>query len=1002
MKNMTFKKQKLAATISLLLGTSAVTPAYAEEAEQLVTDKDKSERVEEQKQSSAPTPESEIDELDEEEHSNIIQITGIRGSLLRSMDMKRDAIGVMDAISAEEMGKFPDTNLAESLQRITGVTASRANGEGSQITVRGFGPSFNLMTLNGRQMPGTGNTRSFNLENLSSEGVSALEVFKTARAEKPSGGLGATVNIVTTKPLDSPKLKYSISAKGINDTSNEKGDDVTPELAALYSNAFLDETFGVAISVSHQERDFQQQSAQVDGWLANQSLGNASGDDAIDNRPRDANGDPIGNVFLPRNMGYSIADIERERTNGQLTLQYAPTDNLVATLDYTVSEAETANESLAFGVWFNFGGNINSYELDERGTAIRLNEANNDYAHTARKATTLVEAESVGFNLEWQLNGDTRLEFDFHDSDNTIDFGADDGSGSAPFVIIAPNNLEAKEYDFSSGDIPQIELFWPTGIDEARPQDFDPLFARFDTSGGKSEIKQFQLHGEWLNPGNSSWVGVKFGAAFTDQTIGGYGAGNDQQGPNGYNGNMAIFPDSMFTRHDTGSFLDQLAGGGNNLITNYYYTYDFDEAISRMAAFFPGFLTDPFATGGIDSITSVDEETSSLYLQTGFQFDWYDMPVDLNVGIRYEETDVSSRVKQRVEQEIVWVNPTEWNLRFSESDGSFVTTKGSYDLLLPNLDLSVEITDDLVARFSAGKTITRAPLGNLAGIRSLSANPKPGSRNGSAGNTDLEPFESTNIDISFEYYYDEGSYVALGYFNKDVKNFISTSFETITVDGLRDPFIGPRREEAEAQVIARGEQPTLTAIFEQIIANGGGNAEGQVVQNADDPLVEWLVSQPTNGESKEVDGIEFAIQHLFGESGFGGAINATFVDGDVEFDRDSLDVQSPLNGLSDSANLQGFYEKDGLSVKLTYTWRDEYLIGIGQAQGSADAPPQFSKAYEQWDLSVNYDITDELVVFFEGINLLDATEESFGRYREQFLSARQYGPRYTLGARYTF
>jgi outer membrane receptor protein involved in Fe transport len=141
---------------------------------------------------------------------------------------------------------------------------------------------------------------------------------------------------------------------------------------------------------------------------------------------------------------------------------------------------------------------------------------------------------------------------------------------------------------------------------------------------------------------------------------------------------------------------------------------------------------------------------------------------------------------------------------------------------------------------------------------------------------------------------------------------------------------------------------------------------------------------------------------MFGETGFGSAFNFTLVDGDVEFDVESFGSQSPLPGLSDSANFQVFYEKEGLSVKLTYAWRDDYLIGVGQAQGSAEAPPQFGKEYAQTDLSVNYDINDELTIFFEGINITNATEEGFGRYAEQFLFARQYGPRYTLGARYTF
>src|SRR5690606_35165616 len=336
MKNVTFTKNRLATAIAMLMTTSLV-----------------------QAQDNAAAANSAAsDEIE------VIQISGIRGSLIRSMDVKRDASGVVDAISAEEMGKFPDTNLAESLQRITGVSVSRSNGEGSQITVRGFGPDFNLITLNGRQMPGTGNTRSYSLENLSSEGVSALEVIKTARAENPSGGIGALVNIVTTKPLDSPGLKYSVSAKGIYDTSNVEGNDITPEVAALYSNTFADNTFGVALSLSFQGRDFQQQSANVPGWQADQGLGSATGDDAIDLRPENADGEKLGHTYFPRQISYNINDVQRTRANGQLTLQYAPTDSMTFSLDYTGSEAETATAGRGFGIWFNFGGNITNYQLD--------------------------------------------------------------------------------------------------------------------------------------------------------------------------------------------------------------------------------------------------------------------------------------------------------------------------------------------------------------------------------------------------------------------------------------------------------------------------------------------------------------------------------------------------------------------------------------------------------------------------------------------------------------
>jgi iron complex outermembrane recepter protein len=228
---------------------------------------------------------------------------------------------------------------------------------------------------------------------------------------------------------------------------------------------------------------------------------------------------------------------------------------------------------------------------------------------------------------------------------------------------------------------------------------------------------------------------------------------------------------------------------------------------------------------------------------------------------------------------------------------------------------------------------------------------------------------------------------------------------------LRDPLIGPRAATAIQDLKDAAGDPNFVPadgdIWTQIIANGGGAFDeltGNVIvfQNDSDPLMEWLVTQPTNGDTKKVDGIEFAVQHMFGESGFGAGVNATLVDGDVKFDVNSFARQSPLEGLSDSANLQLFYEKDGLSVKVTYAWRDNYLIGIGQEQGSAENPPQFGKEYAQTDMSVNYDVSDNLTVFFEGLNITNETEQGYGRYEEQFLFARQYGPRYTLGARYTF
>jgi TonB-dependent receptor len=969
MKNSKFLKKPIALAISSILATGLSMPLAAAE-ENLA--------------------EKANDEIE------VIEIKGIKGSLIRSMNLKREMSGVVDAISAEEMGKFPDTNLAESLQRITGVSVSRSNGEGSEITVRGFGPEFNLITLNGRQMPGTGNSRSYSLENLSSDGVSALEVYKTARAENPSGGLGATVNIVTVKPLNSPGEKYSISAKGIYDESNEEGDDITPEFSALYSNTFADDTFGVAFSFSHQERDFQKQSANVQGWQfqPDAQLPDLAADKFIDNRSADA----AAGAYFPRDMNYAIADVERERTNANVTFQYAPIESVVMTLDYTMGEAITGNNSIGWGQWHDYGGSINAYEVDENGTVLFAGLSGNDGSYTANRDTTEVEEKSLGFNIEWQATDELSFSVDYHNSESTTDNGADKGMNGTGSLVFGSDQLVTKHYDFRTGDIPQGTIFWKNGSTTLTPSEMDSHFSQFIHSPGKAEIDQLQIDGSWDNPYDFPLMTVKFGFARTEATMSGSEAWSGLIGGFLFNPNYsAAFPDSMFEYHNTNGFLDEFSNGDNPIGAGYYYGFDFDEAVARSQAYLNQdllgddyFSTDPYRDGNVQSASSVEENTNSIYVSSLWDFDVADFPVQVNVGLRYEETEVKSNVLQDVPTDVWWKGGSEFLTQYESGANTFYTEEGEYDIVLPMLDIRVDLTDDVVARASWSKTITRAPLGNLAGGLALSASPKLDSRTGSQGNTDLDPYESKNLDFSLEYYYAEGSYAAVGYFRKDVKNFISTRSSTAQYEGIRDISKGPR------YLAAGGD-------FDQMLANGATlNEQGFIVPDENDPLMDWTISEPYNSDEKMVDGFELAIQHLFGESGFGFGANATFVDGDVEFDTESLEQQSPLVGLSDSANFQVFYEKDGLSVKMTYAWRDEYLIGVGQDQGSPDAPPQFAKEFGQIDMSVNYDIDDNFTVFVEGVNLNNETEEVYGRYEEQFLSARQYGTRYTLGVRYSF
>ena len=214
-----------------------MAPGVAQAQAQTPPPVDQAQQTEEQRPATANATAA-----DQPVNGNDIVITGIRASLRQSMDIKRNSQGVVDAISAEEMGKFPDTNLAELLQRITGVSIDRSNGEGSFVTVRGFGPEYNLVLLNGREMPtstlgdggGPPSSRAFDFANLASEGIAAVEVYKSGRVTLPTGGIGSTINILTPRPLDRPGTRGSLSAKGVLDTSRNGHNTITPEVSGNF------------------------------------------------------------------------------------------------------------------------------------------------------------------------------------------------------------------------------------------------------------------------------------------------------------------------------------------------------------------------------------------------------------------------------------------------------------------------------------------------------------------------------------------------------------------------------------------------------------------------------------------------------------------------------------------------------------------------------------------------------------------------------------------------
>ena len=991
---MLFKKKVLATSVALAFA-GTVAPAFAQTDDQ-------------------------IEDVDQIEIEEVIVLGGIRGSLKRSMDIKRDSAGVVDAISAEDMGKFPDANLAESLQRITGVSISRQRGEGSQVTVRGFGPEYNLVTLNGRQMPThSADSRSFDFGDLASEGIAGVQVYKTGRADVPTGGVGSSINISTTRPLDAPGQKASLTAKMVHDTSTVEGNEITPEFSGIYSNTFANDTIGIAITASSQTRNNGVNAAETTGWFTR--AGDHSGAGGIPNDANQVNRSQSADEFssIPQQIAYSIAEYETTRTNGQVVLQWAPTETLTGTLDYIHSEFDLDKKMSDLSAWFSnasASSQSSTWNDGAQRTPLMYAETHNfaDFAMGLHQDGRKNTNESMGLNLEWDASDSLSFALDYHDS--SAETGANNPYGTSSLVTIASFNKVGSAVYYGQ-EMPVLTLNMNSGADGAeRPlykNDMVVTGSVFTNDAAKMDIEQTKLSGVFELSDSSS---IDFGIQLTEVTnrFASRNVQLDNWGGFTQPGELS----AVIQRSSMAGQFDQLGGGSDPRQQNEYFTANIADVIKVAEASYTARAATYAQVGdcGTGYCASSDwnadkrttEETEAVYIQFNDSREYKGMPVNLQVGIRYEQTDVTSSALAPTYSSVYWLGGNEFTMVAAvDADGvaiqAFDAYTGDYDMVLPSIDFDIEVVENVVVRASYSKTVTRPSFTDVqGGITVNSTSFKNSGANASGGNPGLEPIESTNYDVSVEWYYDEGSYLSIGYFEKDVANFIGSSTRQDTLFNLDWPLGGTLFNEA---VAASGINPLqYSDVGAYIFANYGTNAAvvGDRINGVSgDPLVTFTVQSPANQETAKVDGVEINLQHNFGDSGYGMIANATFVNADVAYDNMKIDSQFVLNGLSDSANLVAFYDKDGFQARLAYNWRDAYLAGVGQGAGTYTNPTNV-ESYGQLDISASYDYSDNLTIFFAGLNVLEETYNVYGRAEQQVLQAGQTGARYDIGVRYTF
>ena len=892
-----------------------------------------------------------------------IVVTGFRASLGAALNVKRESVAAVDAIVAEDIAKFPDQNLAESLQRIPGITIQRDGGEGRGITVRGLGSQFTRVRVNGLETVATSTDgasanrdRAFDFNVFASELFSSIVVHKTASAELDEGSLGAVVDLNTGNPLAGKGgFTAALSAQG---SYNDLSEKVGPRVAGLLSWVNDAGTLGFAVSAAYSDqktlelgnnsvRWAQARFDSVDGapcWTAANSGGTYIPGAACD---------AVSLAFHPRIPRYGEIAHDKKRLGITGAIQFAPSDATKISLDGLYSSFKHQRRERWAEVLLRSNErsiNVSDYEIDGDNNLISatLDDAWVRTEHYLRKAKT--EFWQVGATWDQDVSDTFRF---------TLLGGLSKSTASIPLeTTIVFDDRDAQDYRYDYSDMERPLLTFGTSV--TNPANFQLAEIRDRPSEVANKFRTAQLRTEW---DISDDFTVKAGGvyrrfdfasiAFTRDTVVCGNGGVDR-----VLGTLACSPSSAFGPAAVYGFpvnsglaeLFTLGKAGQPsgtttewLVANLDATTAFTKLYDRVAAIDAG------------NNRAVREEVTGGYLQFDAKGELGGLRYALNAGVRYVRTDQTSS---------------------GLSSGAAVTVERSYEDWLPSMNLALFPHDDIIIRAAVADVMTRPTLGNLT---------PGGTVDGfnyriNYGNPFLDPFRATAYDIAFEWYFAPQSIFSVALFKKDIASFpvATTTSGTFASTGLPTSIIPPS---SPASI----------------------NPEGQI----------WTINSIGNGEGAKLKGIEVSLQAPFKFlpgflSNFGGIVNATYVDSDADYSvagpsivPGGANVGAIRNGtlfnLSKRAYNGTLYYDDGkFSARASVSYRSRY----------ADANSGTGNVFEGYgstinvDASVRYAITDNIEISVEGINLTDEY-----RYRFTDIDAdrnyenNHFGRTFLFGAR---
>lgn len=690
-----------------------------------------------------------------------IEVTGIRGALKQGLDTKRFSDSVMDSVSAEDVGKFPDKNIGDALQRIPGVTVDRAWGEVSGVTIRGTAPQHSIVLLNGQNVASVGwfdrggINRSFNFENLSSEQVAGMDIYKSTEANINEGAIGGTVNLRTRKPLELDAWSIFGSIEG---AKNSNGDDWTPSYSGLVSWKNDAETFGALVAHSYEEINVIRQGLE--------SLGGP-----VDGQATDSNGNSL---VTPWGMGSALFDETRERTSSQITLQFAPTDALSFALDYMNFGSENthtnsnlfaipsrngvvdANSVRTNGAGANYFGQLSAVDTAPGGSAVPL------FNNTVYREPTM---DTDIINLSMDLEGDgwsTDIVIGQSKATSRTDqsstwWGNVDDPSRTGYSYDFSGPLQVKPdfaADLNNHSIQTLHTEM-TLVEHKRDNTVDYAQADFNIEADLGVINSFDL-------------GVKYQSQeFKNQS-------------DNRNVDLATIP--TFTMADfNGGQISGLHGeeGKANTLTS-FAAVDGKDVLDYAKAH-PTELV-------ISGQYSIEEDITSAYVKANFEGESYRG----NIGLRLVDTEVLSK---------------------GSIDDMPAQGKKEYTNFLPSANLAYDLSDELILRFAAGSTIARPDYDAMQMAKTIQVN----EGTATIGSPDLDPYRSDNYDIGLEWYFNDASLLGATLFKKNISDYIETTTAVESLAGC-----GTSCRVTRSRNVGSAEVSGVELQFQQDFGNGFG------------------------------------------------------------------------------------------------------------------------------------------------------------------------------------